>query len=298
MSYGKSYINQLGYLTTNCCSLLSARETVACNRLPTRRDQLLPWSLSVFSRSSSSAARLLVRNFRPQGDLPVAHRTHLNFSRSLWPAVASGPAVDKGLRRVAKSVLLKQHLCDARHIAWADSFRGVHSTAVSQNKQHPDFGAVAGKSAKKYKAATKRSADPSKPRVAQGHGNGRHQPITGKRARPMTPVEMTLALALRGGGVASSSAAMTGHYTLNEVSSEPMPTLASGSLKDVVNNAKQRWFHEALELAQSGDCRQMALLAEMLAEGYGCEKDPTAAKYWTEQAKKGRAYRDGVYCTI
>eukprot|EP00241_Pyramimonas_parkeae_P007911 CAMPEP_0114231102 /NCGR_PEP_ID=MMETSP0058-20121206/3842_1 /TAXON_ID=36894 /ORGANISM="Pyramimonas parkeae, CCMP726" /LENGTH=165 /DNA_ID=CAMNT_0001342383 /DNA_START=612 /DNA_END=1108 /DNA_ORIENTATION=+ len=109
----------------------------------------------------------------------------------------------------------------------------------------------------------------------------------------MTPVEMTLALALRGGGVASSSAAMTGHYTLNEVSSEPMPTLASGSLKDVVNNAKQRWFHEALELAQSGDCRQMALLAEMLAEGYGCEKDPTAAKYWTEQAKKGRAYRDG-----
>lgn len=41
------------------------------------------------------------------------------------------------------------------------------------------------------------------------------------------------AQALRGGGVASSSAAMTGHYTLNEVSSEPMPTLASGSLKCV-----------------------------------------------------------------
>jgi len=72
----------------------------------------------------------------------------------------------------------------------------------------------------------------------------------------------------------------------------------AGKLKDVVLNATQRWFREALEGAQAGEYRQMALLGEMLAEGYGCVKDPKAAAHWTEKARKGRAYRDRVYCEL
>eukprot|EP00240_Pyramimonas_obovata_P009962 CAMPEP_0118934134 /NCGR_PEP_ID=MMETSP1169-20130426/13657_1 /TAXON_ID=36882 /ORGANISM="Pyramimonas obovata, Strain CCMP722" /LENGTH=102 /DNA_ID=CAMNT_0006877005 /DNA_START=252 /DNA_END=560 /DNA_ORIENTATION=+ len=73
---------------------------------------------------------------------------------------------------------------------------------------------------------------------------------------------------------------------------------SAGKLRDVVLNATQRWFREALEGAQAGEYRQMALLGEMLAEGYGCVKDPEAAAHWTERARKGRAYRDRVYCEL
>ena len=38
-------------------------------------------------------------------------------------------------------------------------------------------------------------------------------------------------------------------------------------------DAIQRWFVDTLRNAKNGDINQAALLAEMLATGYGCNKD-------------------------
>ena len=41
----------------------------------------------------------------------------------------------------------------------------------------------------------------------------------------------------------------------------------------VMADAIQRWFVDTLRNAKNGDINQAALLAEMLATGYGCNKD-------------------------
>lgn len=44
--------------------------------------------------------------------------------------------------------------------------------------------------------------------------------------------------------------------------------------------------------------KQQALLGQMYAEGYGCEKDLGAAKEWMDRASS-RGYRmQGVYCEL
>ena len=49
--------------------------------------------------------------------------------------------------------------------------------------------------------------------------------------------------------------------------------------------------------AQRGDPKQQALLAAMYYQGYGCSRNPRAAREWAERAAQ-RGYRmSGVYCT-
>lgn len=44
--------------------------------------------------------------------------------------------------------------------------------------------------------------------------------------------------------------------------------------------------------------KQQALLSQMLAEGYGCERDAKAAAEWAEKAR-ARGYKmKGVYCEL
>jgi TPR repeat protein len=70
----------------------------------------------------------------------------------------------------------------------------------------------------------------------------------------------------------------------------------SGNLKDVMANAIERWFIDTLRNAKNGDVNQAALLAEMLATGYGCNKDAEEARYWKQVARNGGARRlEGVY---
>ena len=48
--------------------------------------------------------------------------------------------------------------------------------------------------------------------------------------------------------------------------------------------------------AKNGDANQAALLSQMLATGYGCNKDPEEARYWLQVARNGGARRiEGVY---
>ncbi len=62
--------------------------------------------------------------------------------------------------------------------------------------------------------------------------------------------------------------------------------------------AVKRWFEDTYQEATRGDVKQQALLGQMYAEGYGCEKDPKAAKEWSEKAS-ARGYRmQGVYCEL
>ncbi|KAK3236524.1 hypothetical protein CYMTET_53341 [Cymbomonas tetramitiformis] len=109
----------------------------------------------------------------------------------------------------------------------------------------------------------------------------------------MAPIEMTLAEPVRGGGASTSHQ----ESQAGDAGDDLKPKTA-GPLRDVVANAIERWFRETWEAAQSGDHRQMALLGEMYAEGYGCQKNLEAAEQWTERAKQGRAVRAGVYCTL
>jgi TPR repeat protein len=75
----------------------------------------------------------------------------------------------------------------------------------------------------------------------------------------------------------------------SEVQPEPVP------LKALINEAVKRWFDDTLLEAQRGDVKQQALLGQMYAEGYGCTKNPKAAKDWTDRAS-ARGYRmEGVY---
>jgi TPR repeat protein len=69
-------------------------------------------------------------------------------------------------------------------------------------------------------------------------------------------------------------------------------------LKQVVDDAVQRWFQDTLSEAERGDIKQQALLGQMYAEGYGCQKDQRLAKHWSEKARQ-RGYRmKGVYCEL
>lgn len=64
-----------------------------------------------------------------------------------------------------------------------------------------------------------------------------------------------------------------------------------------VREAVSRWFLDTLAEAQRGDPKQQALLAAMYDQGYGCSRNPRAAREWAERAAQ-RGYRmSGVYCT-
>ena len=80
---------------------------------------------------------------------------------------------------------------------------------------------------------------------------------------------------------------------------EPTETHAPvhrGKLRDVAEDAVQRWFCDALRCAKSGDPNQAALDSEMLKSGYGCKKDADEARYWKQVARNAGARRiEGVY---
>lgn len=74
--------------------------------------------------------------------------------------------------------------------------------------------------------------------------------------------------------------------------------IEQSSLSSVVSDAVKRWYHEAEKEAQRGDVKAMALLGQMLMEGYGCEVDVERGKQLTEKARR-RGYRmHRVYCEI
>lgn len=80
------------------------------------------------------------------------------------------------------------------------------------------------------------------------------------------------------------------HTQPNEVACVPLGI--------VVEDAVKRWFEETYRNAQRGDVKQQALLGQMLAEGYGCQRDPKAAEEWIERARKKGFKMQGVYCQL
>lgn len=78
-------------------------------------------------------------------------------------------------------------------------------------------------------------------------------------------------------------------------SSVPVHTVP---LKVVVAEAVKRWFDDTYQEAQRGDVKQQALLGQMYAEGYGCEKDTRAAREWIERARERGYCMRGVYCEL
>lgn len=69
-------------------------------------------------------------------------------------------------------------------------------------------------------------------------------------------------------------------------------------LQSLIQEAVKRWFEDTLQEAQRGDVKQQALLGQMYAEGYGCAKNPKAAKEWADKAA-ARGYKmQGVYCEL
>ncbi|KAG2453304.1 hypothetical protein HYH02_001530 [Chlamydomonas schloesseri] len=86
--------------------------------------------------------------------------------------------------------------------------------------------------------------------------------------------------------------AQVAHAHPSQMQPEPIP------LKYVVQEAVKRWFEDTLLEAQRGDVKQQALVGEMYKEGYGCQKDPRAAKEWSDKAA-ARGYKmQGVYCEL
>jgi TPR repeat protein len=74
--------------------------------------------------------------------------------------------------------------------------------------------------------------------------------------------------------------------------SEKMP------LSAVVTDAVKRWYIETEREASRGDVKAMALLGQMLMEGYGCQQDVDLGKKWADKARR-RGYRmQRVYCEI
>lgn len=70
------------------------------------------------------------------------------------------------------------------------------------------------------------------------------------------------------------------------------------SLSSVVSDAVKRWYNEAEREASRGDVKAMALLGQMLMEGYGCDVDVERGKQLSEKARR-RGYRmQRVYCEI
>jgi len=91
--------------------------------------------------------------------------------------------------------------------------------------------------------------------------------------------------------MAQQQQAQTG-YSYDNVPPQPVP------LKYVVQEAVKRWFDDTLSEAQRGDVKQQALVGQMYAEGFGCQRDPKAAKEWIDRASM-RGYRmQGVYCEL
>lgn len=80
--------------------------------------------------------------------------------------------------------------------------------------------------------------------------------------------------------------------TLEEHAVPPVP------LKLVVADAVKRWFEDTYQDAQRGDVKQQALLGQMYAEGYGCEKNMRAAREWSEKAGSRGYQMRGVYCEL
>jgi TPR repeat protein len=76
-----------------------------------------------------------------------------------------------------------------------------------------------------------------------------------------------------------------------------LPTLPA-PVRRLCAQAVKRWFEDTYAEATRGDVKQQALLGQMYAEGYGCEKDDKAAQEWTDRAA-ARGYRmKGVYCEL
>eukprot|EP00879_Flechtneria_rotunda_P004967 GHRR01005243.1.p1 GENE.GHRR01005243.1~~GHRR01005243.1.p1 ORF type:complete len:172 (+),score=65.70 GHRR01005243.1:228-743(+) len=69
-------------------------------------------------------------------------------------------------------------------------------------------------------------------------------------------------------------------------------------LKLVVQDAVKRWFTEALAEARRGDIKQQALVAQMYAEGYGCQRDLQQSRLWAERARSRGYQMAGVYCEL
>lgn len=91
----------------------------------------------------------------------------------------------------------------------------------------------------------------------------------------------------------SSAATTAGHPRGREEYSAP-----SVPLKLVVADAVKRWFEDTYQDAQRGDVKQQALLAQMYAEGYGCDRNLRAAKEWSEKASSKGYHMRGVYCEL
>lgn len=94
--------------------------------------------------------------------------------------------------------------------------------------------------------------------------------------------------------------------TQNQTESKAKPVLFTpdGKLVEraplgaVVTDAVRRWYAETEKEAQRGDVKAMALLGQMLMEGYGCEVDMERGKQLAEKARR-RGYRmHRVYCEI
>jgi TPR repeat protein len=69
-----------------------------------------------------------------------------------------------------------------------------------------------------------------------------------------------------------------------------------GSLKQVVDNAAQRWFWECLRQAKLGDAQNQMLVSQMYLEGYGIAVSESKSTYWKLTARANGARRlEGVY---
>lgn len=94
-------------------------------------------------------------------------------------------------------------------------------------------------------------------------------------------------------GTSPRSAQLKGVYLLPDGKlMEKMP------LSAVVSDAVRRWYVETEREANRGDVKAMALLGQMLMEGYGCDVDIDLGKKWADKARR-RGYRmQRVYCEI
>ncbi|GBF98124.1 hypothetical protein Rsub_10871 [Raphidocelis subcapitata] len=93
-------------------------------------------------------------------------------------------------------------------------------------------------------------------------------------------------------GVGSTSSSGANSSGSSGAAPAPVP------LKYVVQAATRRWFEETLAEARNGDVKQQALVAQMLQQGYGTDRDPAAAARWADKARR-RGYRmNGVYCEL
>jgi TPR repeat protein len=62
-------------------------------------------------------------------------------------------------------------------------------------------------------------------------------------------------------------------------------------LAAVVSELTQRWYQETLDEAKGGNAEMMMLVAQMLHEGYGCKRDPDAAKEWVAASKSNANFK-------